>query len=135
MSEPLPVNKQLPASSVSVLAWFEPVRLNQFCYRSGWVRAMYVAKHSYEEPNIDMCEIDCEYDETTDAYYIPEGWYELIEHWDDYAFVAIGDSYTVTHWLSLPDPPRKPPKLDWREAQGCVSLDLPADSSEAGYHK
>lgn len=104
MSEPIPVDKQLPESGVPVLAWFEAMRPHARS-ESTWIRAMYVTKHSYEETVIDMCDIDCDYDEATDAYYIPEGWYELVENWAEYAFFAIGDFYEVTHWLPLPAPP------------------------------
>lgn len=104
MSDPIPVKKQLPESSVPVLAWFEPEHRNKYS-RSGWVRAMYVARYSYEETAIDLCDIDCDYDEATDTYYIPEGWYELIENWDEYSFVALNAFTVITHWLPLPASP------------------------------
>lgn len=50
---------------------------------------------------------DCEYDEETDEYYLPEGYYEIIKNWGDYSSIAIEDF--VTHWKSLPEPP----KGDW----------------------
>ncbi len=46
----------------------------------------------------------CEYDEATDRYFLPEGWYECIDNWDDYSYVHIGEN-TPSHWLPLPPPP------------------------------
>lgn len=45
-----------------------------------------------------------EYCEDSDSFYIPEGWYEDIQNWDDYEFVKIPGGY-VTHWMPLPDEP------------------------------
>jgi hypothetical protein len=105
MSEPIPVEKQLPESGAVVLAWFEEKRKHKYSAK-GWIRAMWVAKHTLEENYFGTNdELDCDYDETTDAYYIPEGWYELMDHWGEYAFVGISDLYQITHWLPLPDPP------------------------------
>ena len=50
-------------------------------------------------------DIDSEYDEETDEYYFPEGWWEVIKNWDDYSCVAISDF--VTHWMPLPEPPKE----------------------------
>lgn len=41
-----------------------------------------------------------DYNEENDEYYISEGWYEIINNWDDYDFIAIDDF--VTHWMLLP---------------------------------
>lgn len=50
-------------------------------------------------------DMDAEYDEETDNYYFPEGWWERIHNWDDYNYVAIEDF--VTHWMPLPEPPKE----------------------------
>ena len=50
-------------------------------------------------------DIDSEYDEETDEYYFPVGWWEVIKNWDDYSCVAIEDF--VTHWMPLPEPPKE----------------------------
>ena len=50
-------------------------------------------------------DIDSEYDEETDEYYFPVGWWEVIKNWDDYSCVAISDF--VTHWMHLPEPPKE----------------------------
>ena len=53
------------------------------------------------DPDTDA-EIEWSDDEET-AYY-KEGWYENIENWDDYAFIAVCEG-VVTHWTPLPDHP------------------------------
>ena len=50
-------------------------------------------------------DIDADYDEETDEYYLPEGWWEVINNWDDDSCVEIED--TVTHWMPLPEPPKE----------------------------
>lgn len=45
-----------------------------------------------------------EYNEANDTYYYPAGWYEMIDNWDDFAFVTIDRQ--VTHWMPLPAPPK-----------------------------
>jgi hypothetical protein len=49
---------------------------------------------------------DCavEYNEEDDEFYLCEGWYEVINNWDDYNSIGIND--TVTHWMPLPEPPK-----------------------------
>ena len=64
------------------------------------VCAKYTKKYT-EESRSDDEWID--YCETDDTYYYPEGWYEMIDNWDDYNFVTI--NYQVTHWMPLPSPP------------------------------
>jgi hypothetical protein len=54
----------------------------------------------YSTPTQFYEDIDADYDEETDEYYFPEGWWEVIKNWDDYSCVAIED--TVTHWMPLP---------------------------------
>lgn len=49
-------------------------------------------------------DIDSEYDEETDEYYFPVGWWEVIKNWDDYSCVAINDF--VTHWMPI-EPPKE----------------------------
>lgn len=97
----IPVKERLPESGVHVLA----------CCRVKWVGGggrSYVCDAFYSAPKTEICsyndDIEAEYDEETDEYYMPEGWWEVIKNWDDYSCVAIGDF--VTHWMPLPEPPK-----------------------------
>lgn len=79
------------------------------------IRAEYVQAMTREagaSGDID-CDLDCDYDEATDTFYWPGGWYEHIEHWDEYACFRVPDSIKVTHWMPLPEPP-----AEQGEAQG-----------------
>lgn len=67
--------------------------------------AFYAKKNSISVGNCFDDEINCEYDEETDEYYLKEGWYEVIRNWDEYSSVVIGDF--VTHWMPLPESPEE----------------------------
>jgi hypothetical protein len=45
-----------------------------------------------------------EYDEATDTYYDPAGWYERIDNWSEYGAVVVTEG-EVSHWMSMPAPP------------------------------
>ena len=47
--------------------------------------------------------LNAEYDEDTDAYIIPEGWWETVNYGE--CFSAVHDC--VTHWMPLPEPPKE----------------------------
>ena len=47
---------------------------------------------------------DADYDESREIYVYPEGWYELIDNWDDFSSVGC-DGIRITHWMPLPPPP------------------------------
>ena len=93
----IPVAERMPDSGCVVLA----------CYRNSAgnlrrIRAEWVAAKTQESD--DASDIG-EYDEATDTYYDPQGWYERIDNWDD-GFSAVGVSQgEVTHWMHLPDAP------------------------------
>lgn len=96
----IPVTERLPDGGVHVLV----------CCRAKWLAGsgnIYVCDAFRSNPKTIVCscddDIDSEYDEETDEYYFPEGWWEVIKNWDDYSCVAIED--VVTHWMPLPEPP------------------------------
>ena len=45
-----------------------------------------------------------EYDEATDAWYVPEGWYENLYNWDEYRSVFIHEGKPDS-WQPMPNPP------------------------------
>ncbi len=63
------------------------------------IRAMWAAKHTVEAPPEQF---DVDYDETTDTYYSPEGWYEWNEHEECHWFVR--DAPRA--WMALPEQDR-----------------------------
>lgn len=86
-----------PKSGVVVLA----------CYRNSLgnlrrIRAQWIAAKT-DEWGGDDGGIG-EYDEAADTYWTPEGWYELIDNWNDYMAVAVSQG-DVTHWMPLPAGP------------------------------
>ena len=94
------VEERLPESGTHVLV----------CCRVKWLVGgghSYVCDAFHSDPKTIPCsysdDIDMEYDEKTDEYYFPEGWWEVIKNWDEYACVAIAD--LVTYWMPLPEPP------------------------------
>lgn len=68
------------------------------------IRCMWFPAYSVLVDDIDI-EDWGDYNEETDEYYVPEGWYECIDHWDDYSSIFIDDE--ITHWMPMPEPPTK----------------------------
>lgn len=95
------VSEQLPKTGAPVLA----------CYKNSHgkfsrVRAKFIPAKTEEAGSDDEF---FEYDEETDAYYLPEGWYECINNWDDYTAVAIYEG-KVEYWMELPPAPNESEK-------------------------
>ena len=94
----IPVSQQLPKQNEKVLVTYTNQLGN--CRR---VIAELVAKHTVEAS--DDCWGDgADYDEATDQYYCPAGWYECVENWDELAYLAVHEG-EVTHWMPLPESP------------------------------
>ena len=45
---------------------------------------------------------DWEYVEDVDSWWIPEGWYETVDYFEDYSYATIADK--VVAWSKLPKP-------------------------------
>jgi hypothetical protein len=92
-----PLSEGLPEKEKTVLATY----LNRYGKRRR-VRAVYVRQ--YEEEAGEYDELCVEYCEEKDEWYLKEGWYELIDNWDDYSSVAIVEG-KVDYWLPIPIAP------------------------------
>lgn len=62
------------------------------------VKANFVKQFTDESCDDDWYETDEE-----GNCFTPEGWYEIIDNWNDYSAVHI--NYEPTHWTPLPNPP------------------------------
>lgn len=70
------------------------------------IKAKYVAKFTEEAAGYDWdTDVKTDYDEENDKYYLPEGWIELIDNWDDYSSVYF--EQPLTHWMPLPAHPEE----------------------------
>jgi hypothetical protein len=95
---------ELPEEDQIVIATY----LNSYGKRRR-VRAVYIRQ--YEEESDYDYDSDYEYNEENDTYYLKEGWYELIDNWDDYSSVAIVEG-VVDYWM--PMPPASPCPMEGR---------------------
>lgn len=94
MSKWISVEDRLPKSGDHVLVTCES-GLGKYVCDAMWTNKLSV------ECSIES-DIDQDYDEVTDAFYFPEGWWEIIKNWGDYNYIAICDH--VTAWMPLPEP-------------------------------
>ena len=95
------VEDRLPESGVHCLLCCDIKRYDG-THRQYVCDGYYAAKYTEECSNAGD-DAATEYNEEDDEYYLCEGWYEVINNWDDYSSIAIDDS--VTHWMPLPTPP------------------------------
>jgi hypothetical protein len=86
------VADEMPKSGRIVLALYDNELGNRRRIRAKWLAAK-------SEESTDESETS-EYDEEADTYWLPEGWYECIDNWDDYSSVFV--HHTITHWTPLP---------------------------------
>jgi len=104
------VKDSMPKSGVTVLACYKNRLGNLRRIRAEWTDAKTVESNSDDE--------FFDYDEATDCYYAPEGWYECIDNWDEYSSVKVSEG-EITHWMALPlapDDPNysAPPSREWQ---------------------
>ena len=65
------------------------------------IRAMWcLPKHVESDTDSDIAE----YDEETDKYWDPEGWYECMDNWDQFRTIMVHEG-EVSYWTPLPDEP------------------------------
>jgi hypothetical protein len=92
----VPVAERMPPPGSVVLVAYRNQLGHWRRIRAEWVPAR------TQEADIDFEEAD--YDDETDTYYTPEGWYERINNWGDYSSVKVYEG-EPSHWIYLPPPP------------------------------
>lgn len=103
-SEWIPVTERLPESEKIVLV---SAKSKTFGYRHT-IMVAHVGYHEIttEEYGWQECEVETEYDEENDCFWIPECWYEVNSVEDNGNWIIDSD-YDVTHWMPLPEPPKE----------------------------
>lgn len=71
------------------------------------VKAVYFPYHhcTLEDMGWDMYDDvpdDWDYSEENDSWWIPQGWYEVCDYFDDYSYATITDN--VLAWMKMPKP-------------------------------
>jgi hypothetical protein len=95
-TKPVPVAERLPEPGRKVLAHYLNALGKPRTIIAEWVPA----KTREDSPEGDLGE----YDDETDLFYWPEGWYEQIENWEDFTALLV-DEGEITHWQPLPRGP------------------------------
>lgn len=94
----VPIGETMPESGTHVLLGCE-TRPNG---------KTYVCDGYFAKKNTITCgstgDVNSDYSEEDDEYYLAEGFYEIIKNWDDFGSITISDF--VTHWMKLPDAPK-----------------------------
>jgi hypothetical protein len=96
--QPVPVAERLPGPGKKVIAYYLNALGNSRTILAEWVPAKTKADDGLADDDF------AEYDEESDEYCWPEGWYEVIENWDDYGAVFVNEG-EITHWRPLPPGP------------------------------
>lgn len=86
-----------PSHKIILIAYTQKGRKKQSVIKA-FQCDQYDIKSGDQNDNSEYCEAD-------DTYYIPGGWYEVIENWEDWGSIAVfGD---VTDWMPVPSLPIK----------------------------
>jgi hypothetical protein len=91
---PVAVSERLPEPNIKVLAYYVNSLGKGRTICAIWVPAK-TRSGRYGEDDFT------EYDEETDKFYWPEGWYEQIENWEDLGWVKVYEG-EVVYWQPLP---------------------------------
>lgn len=106
------VNDRMPESKTRVLVAVKTRNGKHAVLIACHVNAREVDSEDYEWQD---AEIDWDYDEENDIYWVPECWYEGNFVEDNTSWVI--DEYAdgiVTHWMPLPEPPKEVTNADKR---------------------
>jgi hypothetical protein len=93
---PIPVSQRLPEPGIKVLAHYFNGCGKDRTVCATWIPAKFLADDEEMDDNDFL-----EYDEGSDKYYWPEGWYEEIDNWDELSSIRINQG-VVDYWQPLP---------------------------------
>ena len=110
VAQPVPLSERLPEPNVKVLAHYFNALGNGRTICAIWVPA----KSRSDEGDLDADDF-LEYDEESDKYHWPEGWYEAIENWDELGWAKVYEG-EIVYWQPLPKWPANAHALPTPEA-------------------
>ena len=94
--QPVPVSERLPEPSVKVLAYYFNSHGKGRTICAIWVPA----KSRSDKGDLDADDF-LEYDDESDKYHWPEGWYEAIENWEELGWAKVYEG-EIAYWQPLP---------------------------------
>ena len=97
--QPVAVSERLPEPSVKVLAHYFNALGKGRTICAIWVPA----KSRSDKGDLDADDF-LEYDEESDKYHWPEGWYEAIENWEELGWAKVYEG-EIAYWQPLPQWP------------------------------
>ena len=99
------VKDRMPESKKRVLVTVKARNGKHFVLIACHVNAREIDSEDYEWQD---AEIDWDYDEENDIYWVPECWYEgnFVEENTSWIIDEYADGI-VTHWMPLPEPPKE----------------------------
>lgn len=97
--QPVPVSERLPEPSVKVLAHYFNALGKDRTICAIWVPA----KSRSDKGDLDADDF-LEYDDESDKYHWPEGWYEAIENWEELGWAKVYEG-EIAYWQPLPQWP------------------------------
>lgn len=93
----IPVSEKMPDPGVTVLAYYKNSHGLDRRIRATWVAAKTLEAIGDGDFG--------EYDENSDNYYCPEGWYERVDNWDEMSHVFVSEGL-ISRWMPLPPAPQ-----------------------------
>ena len=100
MSDWISVLDEMPETGIAVIVSYKNSH-----GKNRTVMAFYAEKLTIENQG----EFDgewCDYSEDEDCYYLPAGWHEQLDNWDEYSSVVFDGHNKPTHWKPKPEPPK-----------------------------